>query len=42
MVGDVLRLELLVIVGSKVLGGMPVAVEGSALDSSVLEDAGCH
>jgi len=41
-VGDVLRLELLVVIGSKVLSGMAVAVKGSALDSSVLEDAGGH
>jgi hypothetical protein len=40
--GDVLRLELLVVIGNKVLGGMAVTVKGSALDCSVLKDAGCH
>lgn len=42
VMGDVLRLKLLIVVGSKVLGGMTFAVKGSALNGSVLEDTGCH
>lgn len=40
--GDVLRLELLVVVGSKVFSGMALAVKGSALNGSILKDAGCY
>lgn len=34
------RLHLLLVVGSKVLGRMAVAVERAAVDGAVLEDAG--
>jgi hypothetical protein len=33
------RLQLLLVVGRKVLGGVTVAVVGSALNGAVLEDA---
>lgn len=42
VMGNVLRLELLVVIGSEVLGGMAVTVKGPALNGSVLEDTGSH
>lgn len=39
---DIDGLELLLVVGSEVIGSMPVTVISAALDGSIFEDTCCY